>query len=925
MTVISSDSLLGYYNSQLTTSLTRKLSAATSTSSNGSTSSTSSSKTSLTSSSTLSTQQRDAKILSTTNYIDTSNVPASAVGDSGRREQDSQKLYSLYDAIDKLSYLAQMASRKDTPDGVIAGYNTRFQDCLSQIEDYVKKTTFNNLQLQQAAMSAVATATASLKSASYDYTGNTIATSKNINQDVSGLTSSDSFVISVAKNGATNNLTINMSDVAAKYGNLSLSNIVSYVNDTLKAGGYATRFSREETGEKTDDKGTTTYNYGIGISYATGESVKLSAASGSESDALYLSGTSGSTSSSTNTTTDKTTAADSTGRVVKLALSADGDTTSSVFSSNQTADNGTTTGLKSVTDINGNTYMIGTATGGISGQINQSDSQDVYISKYDSAGKLLWSQLIGSSAQAQGYGLALDPTGGVVVAGSTKSDLVKSSVADGNEDSFVAKFDSSGNETWVTQLATRSVNAATTVSVDASGNITVGGYTNSKINSEQTSAGNQDAYLITLSNVGKITGTDQFGTSGSDKVAATTYDNSGNLYVATVENGEAYISKYTPDAGGTIDITGTPTWKEDIGTISSSNAVSDLKVDTNGNVFVAGAVTSDSALKTDGSTSVNGSPSGNGDAFVYKIGQSADGTTPSRSALTYVGTSSKETAGTLAISSTGTVYLSGTTTGTFAGQTRQADNTNNAFITAINSTTGVADWTKQYGGTDGQSTGASVTLLENNSNVLDKLGLPTGAVQTEAYNNLLTDTSTLKAGDTLKIKVTSASSSRTVTVTIDPKETLNSLILKMNNNLGSAGKVSLSYASGARTLKFTANSGYALTLTDGSTDSDALAGLGMSSVTLSDGTLKTSVTKDSKKTYGLGLSSTMKFSTKTEAKAVKVQVDNVLSALKNIYQSLNNPSSSSTTSSTSSSASTASNAYGNLHSVDSSVALSLLA
>ena len=44
----------------------------------------------------------------------------------------------------------------------------------------------------------------------------------------------------------------------------------------------------------------------------------------------------------------------------------------------------------------------------------QVSPQDVYLSKYDSAGNLQWTQLLGSSGSASGYSLALNPQGGVV-------------------------------------------------------------------------------------------------------------------------------------------------------------------------------------------------------------------------------------------------------------------------------------------------------------------------------------------------------------------------------------------------------------------------------------------------------------------------------------------------------------------------------
>ena len=73
------------------------------------------------------------------------------------------------------------------------------------------------------------------------------------------------------------------------------------------------------------------------------------------------------------------------------------------------------------------------------------------------------------------YGLALDPSGGVVVTGSSTADLTTTSVADGNNDSFVASYDANGNQTWIKQIQTLANNQANAVSVDASGNIYIGG------------------------------------------------------------------------------------------------------------------------------------------------------------------------------------------------------------------------------------------------------------------------------------------------------------------------------------------------------------------------------------------------------------------------------------------------------------------
>ena len=85
-------------------------------------------------------------------------------------------------------------------------------------------------------------------------------------------------------------------------------------------------------------------------------------------------------------------------------------------------------------------------------QLNQG-SQDVYLTKYDSAGNLQWSSLLGSAGTASGDSLALNPsTGGVVVAGATNASLNPTAITNGDSDSFVASYDKNGNQLWEQQI-----------------------------------------------------------------------------------------------------------------------------------------------------------------------------------------------------------------------------------------------------------------------------------------------------------------------------------------------------------------------------------------------------------------------------------------------------------------------------------------
>ena len=65
---------------------------------------------------------RDAQILSTTNFLNTSNVPVLTPSSAdAKTEQDNQKLFSLYTAVNNVSYLASMAQRGTTTSGNLRG------------------------------------------------------------------------------------------------------------------------------------------------------------------------------------------------------------------------------------------------------------------------------------------------------------------------------------------------------------------------------------------------------------------------------------------------------------------------------------------------------------------------------------------------------------------------------------------------------------------------------------------------------------------------------------------------------------------------------------------------------------------------------------------------------------------------------------
>jgi hypothetical protein len=847
----------------------------------------------------LSANAQTAKVLATTNFLDTSNVPLSAGATSdAKMEQDNQKLFSLYSAVNSLAYLAKLAQGATETPGQLAGLNTRFQTGLAQVQQYLKSTSFNNFNLQAAMPAATTSSTANISLGGFTYATRQLVTNANIDKPIPGLSPSSSFTITVKKGSVSTDVDIDLSQVS---GPLTLGNVVTYINAQLSADGFSTRFQKvQKGGTSTSNTGAT---FGLQITPGGVEQVSLSAAA---TPSLYMVGNSG-TAAETNTsnagkagaTNTTTTAADQTGRLIKLSNISG--TPTAVATATQKATTGTTTAADTVVDGSGNIYVVGNATGNFGSQLNQG-AQDSYLTKYDSAGNVVWQKLLGSAGTANGYGLALDPSGGVVVTGSSTADLVVGAVANGNEDSFVARYDTNGNQMWIKQIQTLANNRSNAVSVDASGNIYIGGSVSGYpianpvngqntipggvIGAHQTAQGGVDAYLAKFDSKGKLLSETQFGTSGDDQVAATATGTDGSLYVASVQNGAAVINKY---ANG--DITSAPVWSQNLGALQAGGGIGGLTV-SGGKVYVSGT-TSNGNLTAGGQASIASASTGGTDAFVFAM--TDNGSSVSADHVSYVGTDAGDQGGAVTVGPDGTIYLTGSTLGTFAGQQRNIQKVTNAFATALDAN-GAVQWTQQYGGADGQSTGASVAIDPEGSSVLDALGLPRGTINLNQSVDL-TAMTTLRAGDTFKIKIDGIAT-RTTTITIDKGETINSLNTKINAQLGAIGKAAANYTGGAEGIKLTVNPGNTIELIAGPKDSDALARLGISAGVLTapaiaGKTASTTAASDKNgkvdPTYGLGFSGTLDISTRSGANLARSQLLGVLSNLQSTYQKSNAP------------------------------------
>ena len=149
---------------------------------------------------------------------------------------------------------------------------------------------------------------------------------------------------------------------------------------------------------------------------------------------------------------------------------------------------------QSVTDADGNIYIIGN----FSGQVDfdpgpnfatltnpSNTTTDVFFAKYSSAGDLVFAKQIGANGNDIGFSIAVDANKNIIITGgftltvdfdpgAGTANLVNGSAS--QQDFFLAKYDANGNYLWAQKLGnTSTTDQGRYVTTDASGNIYVTG------------------------------------------------------------------------------------------------------------------------------------------------------------------------------------------------------------------------------------------------------------------------------------------------------------------------------------------------------------------------------------------------------------------------------------------------------------------
>ena len=517
------------------------------------------------------------------------------------------------------------------------------------------------------------------------------------------------------------------------------------------------------------------------------------------------------------------------------------------------------------TAADGSVYVLADLTDG-SSTSDIKGARDVALLKYDSAGKLAFSEILGAAQSASGFALAVSADGKVAVAGSVEGVLSGTS-AKGGTDSFVAMFDASGKELWTARRGASANDEALAIAFAPDGSVIVAGKTESAL-SGQVSAGGADAYVRGYSASGLEMFTRQFGGGGADAASALVVRDNGSggidIFTGGVEDNRGVVRSFSYSSGAGFSVGAT----RDLGYFYKS-AINALAIDGS-SLYVGGEIGADRLTL---SNTARGAVAGQ-EGFVARI--DADLTSTGLDRATYLGSAQDDAVKALAIVN-GAVYAAGVTGGVMAMS--GAANTPMSFLTRLGAD-GDTEWMRTFTSAGGTVKLTSLAVDTNAASPLDILGLPKGALATNDAG-ALTARSALRAGDEFKIGVDGR---RLTTVRIGEKDTLATLLVSINRAIGAAGRAEIVKENGVERIKIAPRNGQAIRIESGRAERDALAALG-----LTQGIVATNdAGRGALKTYGLGLVG-LKLDSATAITSAKAELSAAISIVRQAYDALLNP------------------------------------
>jgi gliding motility-associated-like protein len=225
----------------------------------------------------------------------------------------------------------------------------------------------------------------------------------------------------------------------------------------------------------------------------------------------------------------------------------------------------------------------------------------LFIAVTSSAQAQYWIQRGGGQTIDEAMDIASDGANYTYTTGyftSTATFSGNSIVSAGLDDIFIIKTNVNGNITWFKSAGGSNIDKALSIDADSAGNIVITGffYTTANFDAQSvTSAGQQDIFIAKYNTSGTLLWVKRAGGAGSDVGNGVTFDNAGNVIVTGEFSGSCSFGTTTlTSMGGSIDVftakydgNGNFLWaKKGSGTYTDRGT--DVSTDVLGNIYVSG-------------------------------------------------------------------------------------------------------------------------------------------------------------------------------------------------------------------------------------------------------------------------------------------------------------------------------------------------
>jgi len=801
-----------------------------------------------------------------------------ANGDSSLEDlPDVQTAFTAYKALENLRILAQAGTSKTISATERAALQKSFALGLADLQGYLSSADTDLLELGFGSVtSSTRTLGVEARYATGAVAGTGVSTTRAA--PVEGLTGSEIFQVTLTRGTTSEVVSVDLSQTSTQPP--TLDSVAAALNAAIGAkiatnasgtpildaeGNTTSQWKSHFTVEKTDGKWGLTFNpsgiekvsidqvaAGDALMVASGETATISGTKSPTSANVYriedLAGSltwerlSKINAVDTDATARAAASAAATAKSTKTELAENAEyTVVSATAANAIA-----------TDADGYSYIVGTTAGDMGTQTGDG-TDDLFLTKVDSEGTVVWQRNLGAAGTASGAAVTIAPNGEIVVAGTVSGAFNGSD--DTQTDLLVSRFNAKGEELSSTAIRQVGNETASAVTVGNDGSIYVAGRA-----AVGAGGGGGDAVIVRLDAAGKMQERRTIDSGGSDSISALAIDGDGNLLALTNEKGVATLRK---TAAGSLST--------DLGSVALGNASAKaIAVSDSGQIAVVGAT----------STALNGAQvnglSGGTDAFVTLIEPDFSATLTS-----YIGTDSADQADSVAYLN-GALYVGGRTAGTLGDAKKGSVD---GFVARIDPADGSVQTVSQWGQRSSAVEPVRITAVAGGATSgLGALGLHRGVLNQQSTGDLVAETS-LRLGDSFKISVDGETAR---TVTIEKGETMTSLAAKIRKITGTDATITTPFTDGASSLKIDVKSGHTLELIAGADGKDALGKLGLDPIRLVPS--KVLDPKAAKVTPGgrfnLNLSSALTLTDATTAGTALSRVKSALSMIQSAYRSL---------------------------------------